>query len=60
MKSYKIAVIPGDGIGPEIIREGRKVLDAASDKYNFKLDWEEYDNGAEKYLKENHQVKDQI
>ncbi len=35
MKSYKIAVMPGDGIGPEIIREGVKVLDAVSDKYNF-------------------------
>ncbi len=50
-KTYKIAKIPGDGIGPEIIREGVKVLDAASDKYNFKIDWIEYDNGAEKYLK---------
>jgi len=51
MKTYKIAKIPGDGIGPEIIREGVKVLDAASDKYNFKIDWVEYDNGAERYLK---------
>jgi len=51
MKTYKIAVIPGDGIGPEIIREGRKVLDAVSDKNNFKINWIEYDNGAEKYLK---------
>jgi 3-isopropylmalate dehydrogenase len=49
---YKIAVIPGDGIGPEIIREGRKVLDAVSDKNNFSIEWKEYDNGAEKYLKE--------
>ncbi len=47
----KIALIPGDGIGPEITREGRKVLDAASDKHNFSIEWEEYDNGAEKYLK---------
>ena len=51
MRTYKIAKIPGDGIGPEIIAEGVKVLDAASDKYNFKIDWIEYDNGAEKYLK---------
>ncbi|MDP2753886.1 MAG: isocitrate/isopropylmalate family dehydrogenase, partial [Nitrospirota bacterium] len=28
MKSYNIAVIPGDGTGPEVIREGIKVLDA--------------------------------
>jgi tartrate dehydrogenase/decarboxylase/D-malate dehydrogenase len=51
MKTYKIAKIPGDGIGPEIIREGVKVLDAVSDKNNFKIEWKEYDNGAEKYLK---------
>jgi len=52
MKTYKIAKIPGDGIGPEIVREGVKVLDAAADKNNFQIDWIEYDNGAEKYLKE--------
>jgi len=51
MKTYKIAVMPGDGIGPEIIAEGRKVIDAVSDKHNFSMDWKEYDNGAEKYLK---------
>ncbi|MBW2990046.1 isocitrate/isopropylmalate dehydrogenase family protein [Candidatus Woesearchaeota archaeon] len=51
MKTYRIAKMPGDGIGPEIIAEGVKVIDAASDKYNFKVEWEEYDNGAERYLK---------
>src|SRR3989338_4738793 len=51
MKTYKIAVMPGDGIGPEIIAEGRKVIDAVSDRNNFSIDWKEYDNGAEKYLK---------
>ncbi len=30
MKKYKIAVIPGDGTGPEVIREGLKVIEAAS------------------------------
>ena len=51
MKSYKIALMPGDGIGPEIIAEGVKVIDKASDLNNFKIDWTTYDNGAEKYLK---------
>ena len=51
MKSYKIALMPGDGIGPEIIAEGRKVIDSVSDKNNFKINWIKYDNGAEKYLK---------
>lgn len=35
--NYKIAVIPGDGIGPEIVREAKKVLDAAGKKYGFQL-----------------------
>lgn len=36
---HKIALIPGDGIGPEIVREARKVLDAAGKKYGFTLDY---------------------
>jgi 3-isopropylmalate dehydrogenase len=33
---YKIAVIPGDGTGPEVVNEGLKVLAAAGKKFNFK------------------------
>jgi len=49
--NYKVPVIPGDGIGPEIIAEGKKVLEAAADKRGFSLDWIEYPLGAEHYLK---------
>jgi len=49
--NYKVPVIPGDGIGPEIIAEGKKVLEAAADKHGFSLDWIEYTLGAEHYLK---------
>ena len=38
---YSIAVIPGDGIGPEIVREARKVLDAAGGKFGFSLNYTE-------------------
>jgi len=48
---YNIALIPGDGIGPEIIREGKKVIDAASYRYGIKINWTEYPFGAEHYLK---------
>ena len=37
--NYKIAVIAGDGIGPEIVREARKVLDVTGKKYNFSFDY---------------------
>ena len=50
-KTYKIAVIGGDGTGPEVIAEGLKVLDAVSQKYGFKLEKESYDIGGERYLK---------
>lgn len=49
--SYKIAVIPGDGVGPETIREGIKVLEAISEKFNIKFNFVYYDFGAERYLK---------
>ena len=49
--NYKVPVISGDGIGPEIIAEGQKVLEAAADKHNFSLEWIDYSIGAEHYLK---------
>jgi 3-isopropylmalate dehydrogenase len=49
--NYKVPVIPGDGIGPEIIAEGRKVLEAAGEKHGFSFDWIEFPLGAENYLK---------
>ena len=51
MKNYKIAVIPGDGTGPEVVREGLKVLQAAAQKSGFKYQTTNYDFGGERYLK---------
>ncbi|MBL7068452.1 MAG: 3-isopropylmalate dehydrogenase [Candidatus Omnitrophica bacterium] len=48
---YKIAVIPGDGTGPEVVNEGLKVLDAVSRKANFKYDTKMFDYGGERYRK---------
>lgn len=50
MTQYKIPVIPGDGIGPEIIDEGKKVIDAAGEVYGFDVEWIEYPHGADHYL----------
>ena len=50
MVQYKIPVIAGDGIGPEVIAEGKKVLDAASEKHGFELEWIDYPHGADHYL----------
>ncbi len=50
-KEYNIAVIPGDGTGPEVVREGQKVLGAAAKKFNFKYETKIFDFGGERYLK---------
>ena len=50
-KNYNIALIGGDGTGPEVAREGVKVLQAAAAKFGFKLQFESYDFGAERYLR---------
>ena len=47
---YKIAAIGGDGIGPEIVAEGKKVLEAAGDRFDFAIDWTDFDIGADRYL----------
>ncbi len=51
MKSYDIAVIGGDGTGPEVAREAVKVLDAAAGKFDFKLNYTEFDFGGDRYLR---------
>ena len=51
MKTYKIAVLPGDGTGPEVVNEGLKVLDAAESKFGFKAERVNYDLGGERYSK---------
>lgn len=51
MKDYKIAVIAGDGTGPEVVNEGLKVLSAAAQKFNFKYQTHSYDFGGERYLR---------
>jgi 3-isopropylmalate dehydrogenase len=49
-RTYRIAVLPGDGTGPEVVREGLKVLEAAQAKHGFRLDLEHYDLGGDRYL----------
>lgn len=49
MATYKIAVMPGDGTGPEVTAEAVKVLKAAAAKFGFKLDLTEFDFGGERF-----------
>lgn len=50
-RTYQIGVIPGDGTGPEVVREGRKVLEVAAKRFGFRLEWRDYDLGGARYLK---------
>ena len=51
MQTLNIAVIPGDGIGTEVIPEGMRVLDRVAQVYGLKLDWHHYDWSCETYLR---------
>ena len=57
--AYRVAVVPGDGTGPEVIAEGLKVLKAASAKYGFKLDLSHYDLGGERYKRTGEVLSDE-
>jgi len=50
-RSYRIAVIPGDGTGPEVTAEGLKVLAAAAAKEGFKYELTHFDYGGDRYLR---------
>ena len=49
--SYKIAVIPGDGTGPEVVAEGLKCIDATARKCGFDVEAATFDFGGERYLR---------
>ncbi|MCK4905261.1 3-isopropylmalate dehydrogenase [bacterium] len=51
MAKYKIAVIPGDGTGTEVVNEGLKVLEATGKKFGFEYETKTFDFGGERYLK---------
>ena len=53
---YTIAVIPGDGIGKEVIPEGIRVLEEAGQKYDIELNWREFDWSCELQLQTGHMM----
>ena len=57
---YKLAVIPGDGTGPEVVREGLKVLEAVASKTGFKYETVMYDLGGERYKKTKEVLPDSV
>ena len=49
--TYRIAVIPGDGTGAEVVREGLKVLEAVSRRHRFRYETESFDYGGDLFLR---------
>ncbi len=60
MKSFDLAVIPGDGIGPEVVGEGLKVLDAVAKKYDLTFNKTNYDLGAAYWHKTGETLPDSV
>lgn len=50
-KEYNVALLPGDGTGPEVLAEGTKVIQAASKKFGFNIKFSRYDLGGQRYIK---------
>src|SRR5712692_8617129 len=57
---HRIAVLPGDGTGPEVVREGLKVLEAASQACGFRYDLTHYDLGGERYKRSGDILPDSV
>ncbi len=57
---YKIAIIPGDGTGPEVIAEAVKVLSAAAEKRGIQFESQTYDLGGDRYLKTGEVLPDSV
>ncbi|MDQ6663135.1 MAG: isocitrate/isopropylmalate family dehydrogenase, partial [Acidobacteriota bacterium] len=51
MKNFHIAVIAGDGVGQEVIPEGKRVLDKLGEKYDFRLAYRDFDWGTDYYFR---------
>jgi len=51
MKTFHIAVIPGDGIGKEVVPEGIRVLEAAGERFGFRFNWHNFDWSCETYIR---------
>src|SRR4051794_39396395 len=48
-RSLRLAVVPGDGIGPEVVAEGLKVLAAVAPRHDLTVETDEYDLGARRW-----------
>ena len=60
MNTHRIAVVPGDGTGPEVVAEAVKVLVTAADLFGFLLELTRYDIGGERYLRTGETLPEEV
>ncbi|HUH07472.1 MAG TPA: 3-isopropylmalate dehydrogenase [Egibacteraceae bacterium] len=60
MAGYTLAVIGGDGVGPEVTSEALKAVDAAGDRFGFKVEMADYDLGGRRYLETGEVLPDSV
>ena len=58
MNKYSIAVIPGDGIGKEVVPAAQQVVEAAGKRFGFSCDWQNFDWGCERFASEGTMMPD--
>ncbi|MGH2816325.1 MAG: isocitrate/isopropylmalate family dehydrogenase, partial [Actinomycetota bacterium] len=59
-RGYRVAVLAGDGIGPEVVAEARKAAEAAAARFGFGLSWVDYDLGADRWLRTGEALPDAV
>ena len=59
-REYNVALLPGDGTGPEVLAEGIKVVQAACQKFGFTMKFTEYDLGGERYKRTGEVLPDSV
>jgi len=58
MKTHRIATLPGDGIGKEVVPEGIRALEAAATRFDLKLQWDHFDWSCDYYRKHGQMMPD--
>ncbi|MFQ5968300.1 MAG: 3-isopropylmalate dehydrogenase [Acidimicrobiia bacterium] len=58
MNEYRVAMIPGDGVGPEVAAEATRIADAAAAKYGFGVEFDAFDWSCDRYLKRGEMMPD--
>ena len=51
MNQYRVALVPGDGIGQEVVPAGTLVCEAAAERFGFQLDWQSFPWGSDHYFR---------